>query len=406
MGRRILVINQYFSPDVASSGQILKELCAGLVGNGHRVSVVAAQPSYESSEVNAPRFENVDGIDVYRINMSGTRGRSNLALRCIGYIRFLLVSWWLARKLMSQTGFDLVITLSNPPFAAVVGALTARRWDIPFLAVVYDIHPDIVRATQWINFPGWIFDLWNKIASWTLANATAIVVLGDGMKRTIIDTEGVAADVVNVIPIWAIPEFSEGQQPMPDTRNKFGITDDELVVLFAGNIGIMQPTNQVLDAAERILEMPVRFIFLGSGVGADSLSVSVKNRALKNVTVLPYQPFEEFQNLLLISDICLVTLKDGMERLSVPSRAYTFMSAGKPVIAMMNPEADVAQLVINGDCGWVIGDASKLASLLKELSENRDEATRKGLNAEEIYRKTLKKEKTIKRFSELIFEIT
>lgn len=406
MGRRILVINQYFSPDVASSGQILKELCTGLVGKGHRVTVVAAQPSYESSKIDGPRFENVDGIDVYRISMSGTRGRRNLASRCIGYIRFLLMSWWLAGKLISKNQFDLVVTLSNPPFAGVVGALVARRGGIPFLGVVYDIHPDIVRATQWINFPGWIFDLWNKIASWTLANATAIVVLGDGMKRTIIDTKGVRADLVNVIPIWAMPEFSEGQQSTPDTRNKFGISDDELVVLFAGNIGIMQPTNQVLDAAEKLLDMPVRFVFLGSGLGLDKLSVSVKERVLKNVTVLPYQPFEEFQNLLLTSDICLVTLKEGMERLSVPSRAYTFMSAGKPVIAMMNPESDIAQLVFKGDCGWVINDTGELASLLRELSENRDEASRKGLKAEEVYRKTLKKEKAINRFSELIFKIT
>ena len=125
-----------------------------------------------------------------------------------------------------------------------------------------------------------------------------------------------------------------------------------------------------------------------------------------NISVLPYQPFDDFKNILLESDICVVSLAEGMERLSVPSRAYTFMSAGKAIIAIMNSKSDIADLVTEWDCGWVVSEIHTLADLLSDLDNDRSSINRKALNARNAYTSTLGKKASVDSFSELIFNVT
>jgi glycosyltransferase involved in cell wall biosynthesis len=404
---RILVVNQYFTPDIASSGQLLKELCEGLSDKGHEITVVCSQPSYESSGENAPTFEEIDSIRVHRVSMKGTRGRNNLLVRALGYVRFLIFGWFLAKRLVKENKYDIVIALSNPPFVGVIGALISRNASMPFLSIMYDIHPDIVLATGWMRLPSWVFRIWNNLTSWILSRACAVVVLGEGMRKTLIETKNVNGDLINVIPVWARPEFDGTEVPEQETRARFGISEDEFLILFAGNIGIMQPIDEVIEAAENLKNSSdVKFLFMGGGVGVEKLSELILSKNLANVLSVPYQPFAEFQNLLLCSDVCLVTLADGMEKLSVPSRAYTFLSAGKPVIAMMHPESDVAELIQSTDSGWVVSKVSDLADLINRLKKDENQVNQKGINAGDYYSKVLRKDLSIDRFSELIGKVT
>ncbi|MAU56090.1 MAG: hypothetical protein CL899_04010 [Dehalococcoidia bacterium] len=404
--RRVMIINQYYAPDVASSGQLIADLCEGLVEVGHEVTVVCSQPSYDEEVEEAPHFEELDGVKIHRVRMRGTTGRRSIVLRTLGYIRFLIFSWWIARGLVSGNKYDVVVAFSNPPFVGVVGALIARKGSIPFLSVLYDIHPDIVRSTNWINLPKVVFSLWEQITCWILSQASSVVVLGQGMKQTLIDTKKVNSEAINVIPVWARPEFDIGQEPDPETKSRFAISDEEFIVTFAGNIGIMQPIEHVLDAAERLRTCNVRFLFLGGGVGFERISDLVAKKNLSNVTILSYQPFTEFKNLLLSSDVCLVTLADGMEKLSVPSRAYTFLSAGKPIIAVMNVNSDVSVLVSDTKSGWVVDSGIDLSKLLESLVVNNVELIERGTNASNCYKQGFTKQIAIRKFSELIGQIS
>jgi len=118
MSQNVLVINQYYIPDVASSGQLLADLCEGLVLQSHRISVVCAQPSYEMDSRDVSSREKLGGVDVYRTPMGIFRGRSNFILRVIGYLMFLMQAWFKASSLLRREKFDVVITLSNPPLWA------------------------------------------------------------------------------------------------------------------------------------------------------------------------------------------------------------------------------------------------------------------------------------------------
>ena len=125
--KNILVINQYYEPDVASSGQLLAELCEGIVESGNKVTVVVAQPSYESNSEDAYPFELLNGVNVHRIPMNGTKGRANIVFRVLGYVRFLIFSIIKSLQLSKTEDFNVVMTLSNPPIIGIVGVYLSKK---------------------------------------------------------------------------------------------------------------------------------------------------------------------------------------------------------------------------------------------------------------------------------------
>lgn len=403
--KNILVINQYYEPDVASSGQLLAELCEGIVESGNKVTVVVAQPSYESNSEDAYPFELLNGVNVHRIPMKGTKGRANIVFRVLGYVRFLIFSIIKSLQLSKTEDFNVVMTLSNPPIIGIVGVYLSKKMKIPYVSVLYDIHPDIVEAMKWISLPKFLFKMWNDMTSWIISNSDRTVVLGNGMKQNLINTKNADPHKVDIIPIWARPEFQPRDTNKAKVKDQFGIKNDHLLILFAGNIGIMQPVAPVIKAAVNLKNMPVTFLFLGGGVGMKSLAETIAQKKLTNVMILPYQPMDDFINLLSTSDACLVTLADGMEKLSVPSRAMTFMSAGKPIIAMMNDESDIAILIRDGSCGLVSDNFEGLVENIEFIVENPTQLLRMGKNARKKYEKDYSKSKVISEFDALFSKI-
>ncbi|MAU64733.1 MAG: hypothetical protein CL882_01765 [Dehalococcoidia bacterium] len=403
--KNILVINQYYEPDVASSGQLLAELCEGIVESGNKVTVVVAQPSYESNSEDAYPFELLNGVNVHRIPMKGTKGRANIVFRVLGYVRFLIFSIIKSLQLSKTEDFNVVMTLSNPPIIGIVGVYLSKKMKIPYVSVLYDIHPDIVEAMKWISLPKFLFKMWNDMTSWIISNSDRTVVLGNGMKQNLINTKNADPNKVDIIPIWARPEFHPRDTNKTKVKDQFGIKNDHLLILFAGNIGIMQPVAPVIKAAVNLKNMPVTFLFLGGGVGMKSLAETIAQKKLTNVMILPYQPMDDFINLLSTSDACLVTLADGMEKLSVPSRAMTFMSAGKPIIAMMNDESDIAILIRDGSCGLVSDNFEGLVENIEFIVENPTQLLRMGKNARKKYEKDYSKSKVISEFDALFSKI-
>jgi glycosyltransferase involved in cell wall biosynthesis len=175
-----------------------------------------------------------------------------------------------------------------------------------------------------------------------------------------------------------------------------------LLVLYAGNMGIMHPLDEVLDAAALCGGLPVRFLLVGDGVRRESLLDRVKEEEIPQVSFLPYQPESQFARIMAASDVSLVVLQPGLEGLAVPSKAYTSMGAGKPLIALMEPHADVAKLVVEHDCGWNVTSAQQLAALLRDLTEQREELARRGMNGRKAYDERFTRDRAVARYVRIL----
>jgi len=400
--RKILVINQYYAPDVASTGQLAAELCSGLPRQGFEVHVVTGQPSYTASSPDAPSFEVRDGVAVYRVPLGKAKGRERLRIRLEGYLRFLWQAWRQARKVIEAVRPDTVFTFHNPPFVGFLGASLARRYGLQFVYAPYDIHPDILLATGW-KIPRPIVAVWDALHRRVLAQADALIVLGEGMGQTL-QAKGVPATKINVIPPWGQPEL----QPTPKDQvlpllRELDIGEGELIFLYAGNMGVMHPLDPILDAATALRGLPVRFLFVGDGVRRYHVESRIKEERLRQVIRLPYQPEERFSALVAAADACFVVLEPGLERLAVPSRAFTFLSAGRPLIAWMAPEADVARLVREAECGWCVTSSAQLVGLIKRLLQSREELAYRGKRAMEVYEQRFQRDRLIEAYAR-VFE--
>ena len=401
MPTKLLVINQYYAPDVASTGQLLAEICAGLARNGSDVHVVTGQPSYTTTATTAPSYEVLDGVHVHRVSLAGSLGRERLWVRLAGYLRFLWGAWQLARAVARKERTTDVLTAHNPPFVGFLGAWLARRFKMRYTYFLLDIHPDIIVAAGRMRYLRLVTTLWDHLHRRVLRQADAVIVLGEGMRRTLVDHKGVSPERVHIIPSWARPELSPstGSQSV---RSELGIEGDDLLVLYAGNMGIMHPLDPILDAAEQLRHTAVSFLFLGDGQRRLDMESRVKSSKLDRVTFLPFQPEERFAQLVAASDACLVALQPGMERYAVPSRAYTFLSAAKPLITIMSPGADIADLVDEARCGWNVTSAEQLSDLLLGLVGQSEELVERGGNARRLYEARFRRDLALAEYERIL----
>jgi len=398
--RRLLVINQYYAPDVASTGQYAADICSGLTSYGFEVHVVTGEPSYSINSPDAPDFEILNGVNVYRVPLGNVKGREDNKTRFKGYVRFLRGAWRLARKLLRLRKFDIILTFHNPPFVGLLGALLAKKYKIRFVYIPYDIHPDVLVATGW-RIPKLFVWVWGVVNRMVFKVAEKVVVLSEGMKNTLVHGKKVPAEKIEIIPLWGKPELDATSSDNL-IREELEVKDGELLLLYAGNMGILHPLDIIIEAAKRLQGKSVKFLFIGDGAKRRYLMERVKNENIKQVSFLPFQPVGKFIQILVSSDACLVTIGKGLENLALPSRIFTFMSAGKPIITIMNPEADVAKIIRENNCGWNVQTSDELAELILNLLKDPIELKQKGKQARKTYLNQFRRDKLIKQYAQLL----
>ena len=369
---------------MASSGQLLAQLCEFLSSSGITVHVITGQPSYTADAPRVLQEEISNGVIIHRVSLVKSIGKTTLITRFVGYLKFMLRAWISARQIARKTNPDAVMTLSNPPIVGLIGGFIARTQKIPFVYVLYDIHPDILIATKWMKLPRIILRLWHAANYLIFKSAATIIVPSETMKATLVNSKSLNDHKIQVIPNWARPEINNQSGPT-SVKQTIDIPFQDTMLLYAGNIGIMQQLDPILDAAYKLKGKPLHFVFIGEGEKKSQLLERATLEGLVNVHFLPYQPEEQFAQIVRESDACFVTLHPGLDSYSAPSRAYTFLSAGTAVITIMPNDSELAKLITSEKCGWNASNSDRLIPLLENLLENRGEYIVRGNRAQQFY---------------------
>ena len=325
-----------------------------------------------------------------------------MIIRVIGYVMFLLRAKRKALQIAKEMHFDAVVTFHNPPFVGLVGAGLVPRKIPRFIFVSYDLHPDALLAAGW-KLPQPFVALWNLLNKRIYRCAERIVVLVEGARDILHKDKGVPLEKIRIIPLWGNPEL----EPFPPDRiirEELGIPENALFLLYAGNMGIMHNLDVMIDAAQALSDEPVRFLFMGEGLKRKQLILNARKLGLDNVVFLSYQPEDRFIRILSAADACFVSFGQGMEQITVPSRAYTFLSAGKPLISIMSPQAEVANLVAANACGWNVSGAEELAGLVRRLLVRPEEMAQAARNARAVYVRDYRRDLIVQKYVELLDE--
>lgn len=375
----ILILNRCYPPEIGATGKVAFTL-ASYLSSSYNVTLLVGRPvllSEKSSSFSLFEQERHGALVIERIGATAFAHRI-LAGKIINYVSYLIIA--LFRSLTIHPRPDLVITMTDPPVSCLIGVLVSKLRGSRFLYNIQDLHPDMAIAAQIIR-PGKWTAFWEFLHTYALCRAHKVVVLGEDMRERVVN-KGLDPQRVVVIRHGAdtleTPKVSD--HPLV---NKIR-AGHSFVVVYAGNFGFGGAWDTLLKAAHQLTNEDIRFVFIGEGTLQPELEEKAKG--LPHVCFLPFQPREEFGYVLACGDLHVVTIREGLEGLIVPSKLYPILGAGRPVLAVAPEKSDMVRLMRKHQFGLAADPRSPEAVVRSIIfaKENPQALIRMGKKAKEL----------------------
>jgi colanic acid biosynthesis glycosyl transferase WcaI len=369
---KLVVICPHFAPDTAPTGVVMTRLVHELAERGHELHVVTALPWYRDHRIEPGwtgalgRREHVPWGTVTRVHPFPGGDRSHLARRALGFAGFSTLALAAAALTGARGGrrVDGILAMSPPPTLGIAGWLVhlARRG--PLVFNVQDVWPDAAERTGAIaNRRILEAARWVERASYKASGA--VTVLSEDLRRNIVaklppNDHG----KVRVVPNFVDTDAIRPGERTTAYRRELGI-GAEPVVMYAGNVGLSQSLDMLIDAA---LALPdVTFVINGGGAALADLQR--RATGLANVRFAPYQPADRLGDVLASADIHVVPLRAGLAAVSVPSKTYSILAAGRPIVAAIDAGTEVPRILAESGGGVAVapGDVSAFVEAIRAL---------------------------------------
>lgn len=260
--------------------------------------------------------------------------------------------------------------VSNPP----LNTFTARwiKRDMAFL--VYDIYPEALAKHNIISRESWLYNYWEVSNQKMYKKAKRLFTLSQGMTSAMKIPKS-EIHKLKVVPVWTNNAFFK---EIPPTDNKFlkkiG-SKDKFIVSYSGNLGKTHPVEKVFDMAECFLQDDdILFLIIGEGDKKSQLLARQKERQLPNLKILDFQPTDLFPHVLAAVNLGVVTLESDAADLSVPSKTFNLMSAGKPILSIANRSSELAQIITTNVIGenFLEDEVEKMCDFILKLKTSSE----------------------------------
>ncbi len=334
---RILLLNLYYPPDTSATAKMAKTVADALAAK-HEVTILSGRPSYDPTERrpwHVYQSEKSGAIRIIRVG-STDYPRLQMKKRVCNYLSYVFLA--VPRALLLPC--DVILAMTDPPFAGIVGAFVAVLKNKPYVYNIRDLYPDMAVAGSIVE-PGRLARIWEKLHRWALKRATRVVVLGDDMRNRIL-AKGVnptrvvvVRDGAEIPPIGSYADLDNSVVNAIRQQFKF-------VLLHAGNLGFYGAWETLLEGARTLAADGVGLVFVGDG--AQKEKIESASAGIPNVRFLPFFPAGKIPSVLAAADAHVITIKRGLEGVVVPSKMFGILAAGKPIVAVAPEECDVVSI--------------------------------------------------------------
>lgn len=375
----VVALNQFYAPHPSATSQLLTELAEGLVRRGHRVTVVTSGPRFASSfrgPSSARQESELGGVRVIRIP-STHLGKGSLPRRAADYLTFYAQAMRTLATLRDPA--DVFLPLTTPPFVALAAQVAAWPTRTPVVALVQDLYPDVAVRLGVLSHGGLAHRGFAALAGASLRRATHLVALSELMAEHL-RGYGVKPGAIDVIPNWALAELEEtgpaGKRHGAQARLEYGL-GDRFVVMYSGNLGAGHQFETLLAAARRLRDRnDIVFVFVGDGVRRPEVERFVADESLGNVRLFPLAPRERLAESLGAADLHVITMRDGLEGLVVPSKLYGILAAERPAMFIGPARDSVAETIAQAGAGVSFdnGDVTGVVDAIVGLAKNPAQA--------------------------------
>ena len=368
------------------------------------VVVWCAQPSY-SMRKRQPSRSIFHGIKINYLP-STNFPKNNILGRFANITTFSISVLF---KLLFSRDKDIVFTQTTPPPLGIVISFICEMKRRNFVYILHDIFPEGLVRLGKISGRNWLIRLWDSLFLSSLKKSKKIIVIGRDMQAWIEKVYPQSLNKIEYIPLWqdsnlVFPsEFENNEFVMEyELQNKF-------VVQYSGNMGLWNEM-ETIGKAIKMNVKDVVFMIVGGGIRKEELFMSFQIAEQKNVLFLPFQPVEKLGSLLTACHAGLVSLRDGLEGMAVPSKIYGILAAGVPVIAMVPENSEIAFIVKEENCGFVVKptDQDALINIICLLKSDENLRKSLGQNSRTAFEKkytTLKIVEMYKSFLNKLYEL-
>ncbi|MEZ5425536.1 MAG: glycosyltransferase family 4 protein [Pyrinomonadaceae bacterium] len=395
------VITELYYPEVTSTGYYLTGIAEGLARN-FRVKVICGPPNYQARGEKVPARETHKGVEIRRVRAT-TLNKNVILFKLINMVT-LGASIFFKALLDFRSG-ERVLVVTTPPSLPFVTALASLIRGTSYVLLIHDNYPEILVAAGKTRENSFLVRFLGFCNRWLYKYAAKIIVVGRDMERLLEEkTRGLD------IPLKVIQNWAELDQVEPAPREENGLLqslglEDRLVFLYAGNMGYPNDLESIVECAARLREDErFHFLFLGTGVKRNWLEKVKMEKGLENLTLLDPRPRSEQKIFLNACDVALVSLVRKMRGVSMPSRTYNILAAGKPILAITEKDSELDRVVREEGVGWVVpaDEPDKLFEIILEIFSERNEFEEMGKRARRAALEKYSPEAALKKYREAL----
>lgn len=337
-------------------------------------------------------------IRIHRFRMYG-EGRNPL-LRAL---RYLFCECAQMHGLLWKK-YDVAFIDSTPPIQGLKMPFIKLFRRKPIVYNAQDIFPDSLVGTGLTRKGSMLWKIGRVVEKITYRYSDKIIVISEDFKKNLL-AKGVPEDKIEVVYNW-VDENAVTYVPRSENKlfEKYGLNPEKFYVTYNGNIGLTQNMDMLLEAAEELSDNDdIQFVLVGNGTYLDKVKEIIAARNLKNIHLLPFQPYEDIAQVFSLGDVSIVISKAGVGANSVPSKTWSIMSASRPVLASFD-ENELKTIIESTNSGIFTkaGDKDAFVAAIKKLYGDRELCEKMGANGRQFVLSNLTKATGTKKYVEII----
>lgn len=413
---RILRLRAYFYPESVSTSALFEDVEDELARRkifGVNYTPVPSRGITDEvrKEYKKKRYEELrDGyMTVYRFPM--IKEGTNFAQRTLKYLLCTVAEYF---KGIKENDIDVVFGSSTPPTQGMLCAKVAKKLSkkcgkkVPFVFCLQDIFPDSLVTAGMTKKGSLIWKIGRKIEDYSYRGADKIIVISEDFKKNIME-KGVPENKIVVVPNWG---DTDGIYPVERKDNvlfdRYNLDRDKFYISYSGNVGYTQNMDLLLDTAKAVRDelCDVRFVIIGEGVAKADVERRIKEEAIDNVILLPFQPYEDIAYVFSLGDVGLIISKSGVGNSSLPCKTYGYMAAEKPILTSFDRESELSSLIEAVGCGMTAeaNNKDELADAIRNMTADTS-LSEKGKRGKAYLDTELDKEKCAKKYVDTLVSV-
>ena len=403
---KVLELPAYFYPESMSSAHLDDNLRQAIVDAGMEMAIYCPTPTRGITQDVRTEYKKrkldkmYDGhVTVHRFSLYG-EGK-NPILRALRYTLACIIQFNRAVFAKDARSCDVMFITSTPPIKGAMAGLAKKFNHKPIVYNLQDIFPDSLAGSGLAKKGGFLWKIGRLIENFTYRSADKIIVISEDFKKNIM-AKGVPEEKIAVVYNWvdesAIKPVAKEDNPLYE---EFGLSREKFTVVYAGNLGNAQNISIILDGAKELPD--VQFAVFGTGGLENEVRERIEKEGLTNVHLNPLQPYDRVSQVYSLGDACIVSCKEGLGGSAMPSKTWTIMSCGRPVIASFD-EGELKEILEKNNCGVFThaGDVNEFVDGIKSIAANPIHCAEMGRNARQFIMENLTKEVGTRKYVEVI----